>query len=327
MRKSNRIVSILLGILVCIATVAIVRAELKAHSEEVKPNLKLSFSVLSDIHSGEIKLDYAIKDLHSINPRMDAMVLNGDTVDQGLDEQYGVISRCLTLDKPFLPGRVIKTIGNHEFYNYKKGVNTPKDVEAFVSRFLAFSNEKKVYYDTWINDYHFICLGSEKCYTPELGTVRAYISTEQQKWLEEKLSEKYKPKKPIFIFLHQPINETVMGKNIGSNNVKAAQMSAILSKYPEAILFTSHTHYSLDLPGSFIQKGFSIMNTGSVQEPLKPDGHGGDRRIGGSQGLYVEVYEDKVIIRGREFSKKDWIDKAYFIIDLKQAITAKKPNQ
>lgn len=53
-----------------------------------KSAVDLSFSVLSDIHKNSSHLQDAIEDLYNINPELDALVLNGDTVDEGLDYEY-----------------------------------------------------------------------------------------------------------------------------------------------------------------------------------------------------------------------------------------------
>ncbi len=49
---------------------------------------------------------------------MDALVLNGDVVDQGLDEQYDSVQKTLNKNKDLLPQTIIKNIGNHEFFDY-----------------------------------------------------------------------------------------------------------------------------------------------------------------------------------------------------------------
>jgi 3',5'-cyclic-AMP phosphodiesterase len=47
----------------------------------VTSNADLAFAVLGDVHGNMSNLKEAIKDLHKINPGMNALVLNGDTVD------------------------------------------------------------------------------------------------------------------------------------------------------------------------------------------------------------------------------------------------------
>jgi len=48
------------------------------------PQTDLAFAVLGDVHENIDSFQEAIDDLHTINPGMDALVLNGDAVDQGI---------------------------------------------------------------------------------------------------------------------------------------------------------------------------------------------------------------------------------------------------
>lgn len=272
------------------------------------PDVNLTFSVMGDVHGDTVKLEELIGDLYNIKPGMDAMVLNGDTVDQGVKEQYSAIEECLKKDSSLLPNIIIKNIGNHEFYDYKTGVNKPADVDKFISRYLDFSGEKSVYHDIWIKGYHFISLGSEVSNTPELGTAQAFISPKQQEWLKEKLAEGYQPGKPIFVFLHQHLSSNNGDAIEGWPGVKQdAEIKKILSKYPEVYIFTSHTHTSLESVNITPNQPFTMVHTGAVKYVFLLDGKGGRKIVDDSQGLYVEVHGRKVVIKGRDFKNKSWI--------------------
>lgn len=99
------------------------------------PYSDLSFAVLGDIHGNNDSLQKAIRDLHSINPEMNALILNGDTVDQGLKKHYAAINKTLLKNKSLLPQTIIKNIGNHEFFNYDIDLNSPEDVKSFINRY------------------------------------------------------------------------------------------------------------------------------------------------------------------------------------------------
>ena len=64
-------------------------------TQEVMPDGNLTFSVLGDVHGNINSLQDAIKDLNTINPHMDALILNGDTVDQGKEEQYNSVKEVI----------------------------------------------------------------------------------------------------------------------------------------------------------------------------------------------------------------------------------------
>lgn len=269
------------------------------------PDVDLAFAVLGDIHENIDSFQVAIDDLHTINPGMDALVLNGDTVDQGLEEQYASVKKTLAKNKALLPPNIIKNIGNHEFFNYNIKVNSPEDVQTFINRYLEFAGEEKVYHDTWINGYHFISLGSEDGNSETLDSVRAYISKEQLNWLKEKLAEKYEKGKPIFVFLHQHLNTNPNNGWVGSD--QGDIIRNILSQYPEVILFTSHTHRPLDETSVVTGQPFTMVHTGAVHYTMVPDGKGGRIREPQVKGLYIEVNGNQVVIKGRDLKEHSWV--------------------
>lgn len=271
---------------------------------ETSSNADLTFSVLSDIHSNDSKLEEALMDLYKINPNKDAIILNGDTVDQGLVSHYEDIKKTLNKSKRLLPEIVIRNIGNHEFFDYDNGTLAPEQVQTYLDRYFEFSGQKKVYNDRWIKGYHFISLGTESGNTKELGAVKALISKEQLKWFEEKLAENYVEGRPIFVFLHQHLSTAMKGW-VGTDQAK--EIDSILSKYKEAVVFTSHTHVSFETNNVFTDRPYTIVHTGGIYYQLTPDGKGGRTREDGSQGIYVEVKGNTVTVRGREFIKKKWM--------------------
>lgn len=269
------------------------------------PDVELAFAVLGDVHENVKSLQTAIRDLYTINPGMHALILNGDTVDQGLSKQYDSIKETLEKNKAFLPPVMIKNIGNHEFFDYEIEANTSEDVQTFINRYLKFAGEEKVYHDTWLSGYHFISLGSEDGNSETLDSVRAYISKDQQNWLKEKLSEKYAKGKPIFVFLHQRLNSNSSSGWVGTDQGK--EIGDLLSQYPEVILFTSHTHRPLDENTVNSEQAYTSVHTGAVHYTIVPDDLGGRTREPLVQGLYVEVNKNQVVIRGRDMQKHSWV--------------------
>jgi 3',5'-cyclic-AMP phosphodiesterase len=273
-------------------------------STEASPNTSLAFSVLGDVHENIENFQTAINDMRRINSSMDVLVLNGDSVDQGLEKQYASMNKILNKNKSKLPDTIIKNIGNHEFFDYDIEYNSAEDVKRFVNNYLQFAGEKKVYHDKWIKGYHFISLGSENGNTKDFNSVKAYISDEQLKWFKEKMAENHEPKKPIFVFLHQHLN-TSSGGWVGTD--QAPQIMEILSKYPEAILFTSHTHASFESSNVNINLPFTTVHTGSMHYTFKSGTNGQRARVYEPYGLYVEVFGNKVVVKGREFNKSSWV--------------------
>jgi len=272
----------------------------------VTSNSDLTFAVLGDVHGNIDSFQESINDLHAINTGMNALVLNGDTVDQGKEEQYDSVKQALNKNKDLLPDTIIKNIGNHEFFDYDAGTNSPEQVQTFINRYLEFSGEEKVYHDTWVKDYHFISLGSEDGNSETLDSVTASIPEDQQKWLKEKLAEKYQKGKPIFVFMHEPFD---YGNSDRLALKQSEQVRAILSQYPEVILFTSHTHRDLDESSVVLNQPFTMIHTGAIHYTFIPDAssEGGRRRESYIKGLYIEVNGNNVVVNGRNIKEKQWI--------------------
>jgi 3',5'-cyclic-AMP phosphodiesterase len=269
-------------------------------------NADLAFAVLGDVHANIDNFQQAINDLYSINSNMDALVLNGDTVDQGLDKQYDLAKKALHKNNRFLPEIVIKNIGNHEFFDYEKGTNSPEEVQGFINKYLEFSGEEKVYHDKWIKGYHFISLGSEDGNSKTLDSISTFLSDDQLKWFKEKLDKNYQKGKPIFVFLHSPFD-------YGNRNSPAVKQSEeireILSQYPEVILFSSHTHRDLGESNVVLNQPYTWIHTGAISYTLIPDANseGGRRREYYIKGLYIEVNGNDVVVKGRNMKEKQWI--------------------
>lgn len=272
-----------------------------------KSKSDLSFAVLGDVHENIDHFQEAINDLYSINPNMDALVLNGDVVDQGLDEQYSSVKKVLNKNKNLLPEVIIKNIGNHEFFDYKIESNSPEQVQSFINKYLEFSGEEKVYHDTWVKGYHFISLGSEDGNSETMNSVTAFISDKQLEWFKEKLAENYQKGKPIFVFLHQHLD---YGDNPWIGVKQSEELKEILEQYPEIIIFSSHTHSDLNENSVVLNKPFTIVNTGAVHYTIIPDSNeekGYRREADYIKGVYIEVNGNNVTIKGRDMKDKEWI--------------------
>lgn len=306
-----------------------------AEGNEVEPaheKPRLQFSVISDIHlqrwtpSTHHKLKAALTDLSETVTEAQALVVNGD-LGNGHEEEYELFAKLLKEAQH--PDQVYYTIGNHEFYKAWEnglGVWNPNgfpngETEAMsIGRFLTFTGYQKVYHDAWVEGYHFLFLGSE-AYRQSDPDHRedAYLTPEQLKWFETTISEKAEEDRPIFVFLHQPLPYTVSGSDMYVNDravIQHEELRAILSRYPQAVFFSGHSHYELSLPKTMVRDGFTMINSSSVHSPHDENDVAYEEGDKMSEGLTVEVYEDEVHVRGRNFAKREWVPEADFTIPL-----------
>lgn len=257
----------------------------------------LSFPVMSDVHidlkdTANNKFTNALKDYQSINPSYDALAVVGDFTDNGNILQYSKFMSLLNNNKVKGSEPVIAT-GNHEYFTGNS------------SLFVSQTGMPSLYYDKWIKGYHFITLGSEK------GGLSAELSQNQLNWLKATLAKDTDKNKPIFLFLHQPLPNTVFGSESWGNINQAQQLQDILKEYPQVVMFSGHSHYVLQHQRTMFQKDITSFNTGSVRYLMTEDDGYADPTL--SQGLYVQVFKDKVEVKCREFTSHQWVGKTYDI--------------
>ncbi|KON83531.1 hypothetical protein AF332_27680 [Sporosarcina globispora] len=248
---------------------------------------KFSFMAISDTHArvsgdkNDVVLNNALQEAVSNNVKNVSVV--GDLTEYGTDAEYNAFMKTMNkypqLDRNYI-------LGNHDV-RWMGGFETAKN------RFLTHTGMPAVYYDKWINGYHFIYLATEAD-----DKDSAYISDTQMKWLNDRLAESASQDKPIFIFLHQPLDNTVYEEYpfdpYQSDEVQDQKLKDIIGKYPQSVFITGHIHYPLTLPGTFYNKQyFTMMRDGAIKDS--------------GQGLILDVYADRVVIHGRDFSKKSTV--------------------
>lgn len=289
-----------------------------AREKEEVPSLQIP--VISDVHigdgKGENKIRKVLKEYKTLAPGYKAIAIVGDMTDCGLDEQYDGFNKILKENINPQVERII-AMGNHEFFEGRFFKKPGLTDEILTDRFIRKTQMPGVYYDKWIEGYHFIVLGGEKSnLSDETIGDKAIISEEQYNWLEKILEKKSQPEKPIFLFLHQPIDNTVYGSKKWGGGLSDGRLYNLLKRYPQAILFTAHSHYPLNNPRTLYQDGFTMINTGAIRYILEEDG---TVRSGDMQGLLVNVYKSRVEIKARDFSKGIWINK--YTINVRQDIS------
>lgn len=264
--------------------------------------------------------------MKEVNPASKALIINGDITDRGWDFEYQAVQQVL--DRNPHPENVWYSIGNHEFYKPKWATpnklaqdtwpNHTPESEMF-QNFYNFTGEEKVYHKKELDGYPFLFLGTEKYmhYHDESLWDEVYLSDEQLDWLKQNLEEysKKKPNKPIFLFSHHILKDTISGSNQSpytGDYLDQAKLEAILKDYPQVILFTSHSHWDLNLPdwaGKKVveggdQRGFTVVNTAGIQAGWASAGpNGGEVSTGNDfkQGLQVEVYGNDVKIKAYDY--------------------------
>jgi predicted phosphodiesterase len=210
------------------------------------------FIVISDTHfennvgeGAAVKVPKALKNLLAKKPAPDAVFIVGDLTDQGEVKQYEQLLSVFN-DKSNIPEgvEVFYIMG----YNHDKSENN--DQENFLNVV-----QKPLHRFVEIKGYPFI-------YISEGGWQETSYNLEARRFLEEKMAEaaaKY-PGKPIFTFMHVPPLNTCYGSEDWGTDF----FLPVLNKYPQAIVFSGHSHFPLGDPRSIHQGIFTAVNDGSI---------------------------------------------------------------
>lgn len=290
----------------------------------------LTFQVITDTHvTADPEHEYnrnfgrALQDLALHAQGSSGIMHVGDITDHGFPGEYEEVRHILELHQAALP-QLRYTLGNHDV-----GLG---HWESRLAMYTSSMGMPGPYHDHWIGGYHFIFLGTEE----GLPTF-CNLSETQLQWLDRKLGENAPGSsgadgqletesdtaelswKPAFVFLHQPLKNTVAGSLESQEWYGVTQdqeLRAILSRHPQTLLFTGHTHWELEVSNTMFPgngQTATMFNAASVAY-LWTDA---DERKTGSQGYYVEVYADKVLVRGRDFTTGTWIEAAQYEVALR----------
>lgn len=289
-------------------------------------NIVSEFQVVSDIHIAVANTHLAssdAKELHdkhflgmmndvvANSPNSDGIFVVGDIANSGRDYEYAHTQELIeqVADAP----NMYFSIGNHDLYG-------DESFETLVSSYYDFANTNSVYFEKLINGYHHIFLGSES----KSNGLYADMSDAQLEWFDSLMTEltAEDENKPVFVYLHQSLYDTIAGSFEGQGWNGIVQDSAfrqIISKYSQIVMFNGHSHWDLNSVGNMHSTGDGlpyIFNTASVAYLWSSFYIPTGEYMLGSQGYYLRVYEDKILVLGRDFANAKWIPSACYVIDL-----------
>ncbi len=289
-------------------------------SDPGEPIAKLQ--VVSDTHVQALNSLYTqhfkgmLEDIAITAPDSLGVFVVGDTVDNGFTSQYEKFMEVYNSVEGAPP--IFMGIGNHETWG------DAKTYDALVELFTSYAtlpdgtHPESINYDFWLNGYHFIFLGNDEF------SSTAYFYEDTLNWLDETLAENRDITRPTFVFLHQSISNTVAGGLAGqgwSGVGTESALRAVLQKYPEVMFWNGHSHWVLNSYGTMYERDVNLptaFNTAAVAYLSTSYDRIGSEDVRGSEGYYVEIYEDKVLVRGRDFENNQWLPSAYFFVDYRE---------
>lgn len=294
----------------------------------------LSFMIVSDLHinSGiaypSENFRRALDDMTGFESKVEAILITGDVTESATDKDYEEFRKIL---KGYKLPPIHANMGNHDYYNIwisKDGAwsketmpNGKTDAgsrQAFMKQFQL----DKPYSEATLNGYRVLLL-SQETYVQEKPEVSegAWYSDEQLAWLKERLAAR-KDDKPVFVMIHQPL--PAIGQNGGSHSlIRAKEFRDILKPHSNVFLFSGHTHQDFQNGRAhYVKETFHWFHNSSVGRVLNAQYRPYRENV--AQGLYVQVFADKIVLRGREFIGRTWIKEAEWTVPLVKQGAAEK---
>ena len=284
-------------------------------------NKLYSFGALSDVHvththdSAMQKFQKALAYLNDVE-KVKFTCIAGDLISTGTAAQFEEYREAVAAYSPNVP--IYECTGNHDCQ------------DPTVAPFLTLESTRPytgsdLYYSFTQGDDLFIMFGMSGWYT---YTSTAIFTNEQLQWLYETLEANRN--KRCFVFEHCPRFD-------GSGKVAewpnptgdllvgdaGEAFKALMSHYKNVIWFHGHSHMEFQYQAYDSKVNYDhLFGCHSVHVPslaegreLKADGSGYNFTTLESSGYVVDVYENHIVLRGRDFVADKFVPIATFCLD------------
>lgn len=233
--------------------------------------------------SAMIKTAYAVSEADEDYKNLDAVVISGDLTDNGhLDSFYAFAA---ITDNEIREGTerlavVAKAHDSYTFFNNSLKV------------FSKITGQETDFHRV-IGGFHFIGISRSE-------TIRHYTD-KQVEWLDENIAAAVKddPQKPIFVFQHEHVKDTVYGSS-KTDGWGLDVFTEVLRKYPQVVHISGHSHFPANDPRAVWQGSFTAINDGGLAYfELAVDGKNGqfpEEKDRMTQALIIEVDADNRVL-------------------------------
>ncbi len=282
---------------------------------EKKDDCRLNAAILSDIHLdyewiiSEWIWDMGLGDVARSKDTVDALIVSGDLTNYGDGPSIENFFR-VTHENDCAENWVI-AMGNHDV-GHVDDTTQEGARQRFVDLYNSYNPSgleiEKAYYKMDINGYRFVILcddGDDTWDEPD-------ISDEQVQFLDEALAEAADRGLPMFVISHVPV-DGVNGMDIvwpdNGLGEKNDEIQAILEKYENVFFISGHVHTGINGPLVEEVFGFSCVETINGVNYINLPTYMIVNRYGvpwGGMGFQMEVYDDEVIFRARNYATAKW---------------------
>ena len=266
-----------------------------SYQAERPDELIASFSVVSDIHvepNNPERYNNLKNVLEGIKAgeTVDAAIYTGDNVMNGQVLETFFFYSAVRAVMPSENNIVLA--GNHDYGNGEGDYSTLRANYIANSELYLGDKIGNDYFYKVINGCYVICLVSEKESTDDFTMTRDQLS-----WLEGVLKEAQQADAPILVFNHYPLR--YLDGNDGFSEVDKTELAELLVNYGTDLFVHGHIHDDLGEDNFYDSYGVNCINLPRCTEITEYEA--GD-------GIVIEVYEDEILVRGRDFIKGEWIE-------------------
>lgn len=297
-----------------------------------KADCRVSFAAISDMHlRGNFKpifqgmLELGLRDMEFAQDKLDAVAFVGDITNGGEISQWDAFADAV--GKYDVARNTMVVVGNHDTWgpnrdDFDNPVDGVKTTFIRYNQLISGREITEMYYSDVVNGCTFIALGSEADH------VDAFLSDAQLEWFAREMEKAAALGTPIFVLMHQPINGThglpyswEMHRDdppeTGGIGEQSAEVEAILKRYDNVFYISGHIHGGFKNAGSRIGAEYASVETVendngnpltlvNLPSYLYPDFSRGGHVANGC-GWVVEVYDDEVLLRARNFAAGTWL--------------------
>lgn len=292
-----------------------------------KDDCKLVVEMISDTHLEEKELfrqwflKRGLKNLQKADTDIDAVLVAGDLTNYA-DEPS--LAKYFEIIKKFSPAPVISAAGNHDIGHAGDRDKTDITREEAMENFIKYNNEymgtdhKNNYYSTTVNGYKFIILGDIVYDGGHWDGMD--LGDEQLKFLDEELASA--KGEPVFVCSHWPIDDINGEDTIWPDSgidLECNPVKEIFEKYKNVFYISGHMHAGIK--STAVQDKYGLSNVEQINGVtyINLPTYGIINMFGlplSATGMQLEVYENEVIIRPRNFMTNKWYTNAAYSFEL-----------
>ena len=289
----------------------------------------MTVELISDTHIEEkelIRQTFLVAGLKNISracDEVDALVVAGDITNYA-DEPS--IAKYYDILKTHATVPVITAAGNHDIGHVGDRDVTDITREEAKANFIRYNNEflgihaENNFYSYDVNGYTFIVIGDEVIDGGHWDAMD--MGEEQMAFLDSELAKATADGKPAFVVCHWPV-DGINGQHIAypdsEIDLERNDVKSVMEKYENVVYISGHIHGGIKSELAAQVAGFANVEQHDGVTYVSLPTFGIVNSFGSPwpcAGIQMEVYDDEIVFRPRNFLTNKWFTNAVYTIEL-----------